>query len=108
MFKIVNGTIKITRGDTGRFTLNLKTYAGEPYDYSNDSVLFTVKENTYTKNKLIQKNIIYGEKVAILPSDTANLSYGEYFYDVQVTMSDGTVDTVIVPSKFVVMQEVTF
>ena len=28
--------------------------------------------------------------------------------DVQVTMQDGTVDTVITPSRFIVMQEVTF
>ena len=108
MFKIVNNVIRITRGDTGIFSLSLKNAEGEAYDYSNDTVKFTVKSDVYSKTALIQKTVSYGETVTILPGDTAQLPYGEYAYDVQVTTQGGIVDTVIPPNKFIVMSEVTF
>lgn len=107
MFKITNNVIRITRGDTGIFTLYLQSGCLN-YDYSNDTVLFTVKANTYTEEILIQKQVVYGENVIINPSDTANLPYADYVYDVQVTTANGVVDTVIPPTKFIVTQEVTF
>ena len=107
MFSIEGNTIKITRGDTGIFTLELKN-GTQTYDYTNDTVVLTVKQDTVTKSHLIQKTITYGNNVAFAPADTAALPYGEYWYDVQVTTSGGQVDTVIPPSKFVVMPEVTF
>lgn len=107
MFSIVGTTIKITRGDTGIFSFDVMN-DGTEYDYSNDTVLFTVKQNTYTSEILIQKQIQYGKNVTILPTDTSNLSYGEYFYDIQLTTEGGFVDTVITPSKFIVTPEVTF
>ena len=108
MFKIQGNVISITRGDTASFTLTIKQEDGTAYDYSNDQVLFTVKANVYTKDKIMQKNVVYGEDVVINPSDTANLPYGEYWYDVQLTGGAGTVQTVITPTKFRVMKEVTF
>ena len=107
MFVIERFTISITRGDTGIFTLNLMN-GRQAYDYSNDTVVLTVKKDTQTTEHLIQKAITYGENVVIAPADTANLPYGEYVYDVQVTTAGGLVDTVIPPSKFIVMPEVTF
>ena len=107
MFKINNKTISITRGDTGIFTLTIKN-GDNDYDYSNDTVKFTVKESTTAAEPLIQKTVVYGQNIVIEPSDTANLKYGDYVYDVQLTTSGGIVDTVIVPSKFVVLPEVTF
>ena len=107
MFKIANNTIQITRGDTGIFTLAL-TSAGQPYDYTDDQVLFTVKRNVNTTEIVFQKTVLYGENVTIEPQDTASLNYGNYVYDVQVTTASGVVDTVITPSAFVVLPEVTF
>lgn len=106
MFQITGKTIKIVRGDTGIFTVNIMN-GNTSYNYSNDEVIFTVKKNTVTDEILIQKTVRYGENVVIEPSDTNNLSYGEYIYDVQATI-DGMVDTVIMPSKFIVLPEVTF
>lgn len=110
MFKILNNnTIEITRGDTGVFTLDITHQDGTPCDYSNDTVLLTVKQNVYTTDFLIQKHIQYGENIVIEPSDTQELNYGDrYVYDVQLTTAGGIVDTIIPPSKFVVLQEVTF
>ena len=108
MFKISGNTISITRGDTGIFSLNIKNASGQDYDFSSDTVLLTVKKDTFTTDKVFQKTVTYGENITIAPSDTANLNYGEYVYDVQLTTAGGIVDTVIPPSKFIVREEVTF
>ena len=107
MFKISGNTIQITRGDTGIFTLAIKS-GGQSYDYSNDQVLFTVKRNTNTPEIIFQKEIEYGQTVVIQPEDTENLPYGTYTYDVQVTTSQGIVNTVITPNPFIVAPEVTW
>ena len=107
MFSINGNTIKITRGDTGVFTLTVKN-GNADYDYSNDTVLFSVKQNTRTNEYLIQKTVRYGENVVILPADTQNLGYGTYVFDVQLTTDGGIVDTIITPSPFIVSEEVTF
>lgn len=108
MFKIDGTNITITRGDTGIFSLNIKNASGQDYDFSSDTVLLTVKANTYTSDKLIQKTVTYGENITIAPADTEHLNYGEYVYDVQLTTAGGIVDTIIQPSKFIVLPEVTF
>ena len=107
MFKISGNMISITRGDTGIFTLELSA-GGQAYDYSDDEVLFTVKKDIYATNIVFQKTVTYGENVTIEPADTENLPYGSYVYDVQVTTAAGIVDTVIPPSTFSVLSEVTF
>lgn len=106
MFKIENKKIQITRGDTGMFTLSL-SQDGQEYDYSSDAVVLTVKKNVYTTETVMQKHISYGENVVIEPSDTAELDFGDYVYDVQVKTPGGIVDTVIPPSTFSVLPEVT-
>lgn len=108
MFKINGSTISITRGDTGVFSLDIKNAQGQAYDYSQDTVLFTVKKTVFDNTPLIQKTVVYGENITILPSDTSSLPYGAYVYDVQLTTAGGVVDTIIVPSKFIVMEEVTW
>ena len=107
MFSIDGKHITITRGDTGLFTLGIKS-DGEAYDYSADTVVFTVKTDTYTNKILFQKTIAFNEVVVIEPGDTEKLAYGDYVYDVQVTTEQGVVSTVIPPSRFTVAQEVTF
>lgn len=106
MFSINGNTIKITRGDTGVFTLTIKD-GDTDYDYSNDAVLFTVKHSTRANDYVIQKAVHYGENITITPADTQKLGYGTYVYDVEVTHG-GIVDTVIEPSPFIVGEEVTF
>lgn len=108
MFNIEGNTIRLTRGDTGVFSLDIKNAQGQSYDYSQDTVLFTVKPNVYAKDPLIQKQVVYGENITISPADTENLPYGTYVYDIQLETAGGIVDTIITPSKFIVMEEVTW
>ena len=106
MFKIEGTTIYLTRGDSAEFNINIIGVDGNPYELQEgDLVEFTVKEDVYSSEVLIHKT---GTNVVIEPSDTSELRYGTYVYDVQVTLSDGTVDTVIPPSEFSILSEVTF
>lgn len=106
MFRISNNEITLTRGDSAEFDIELSSCDGEAYEaQEGDIIEFTVKENVYSSEALIHKK---GNKIIIAPEDTAKMSYKEYVYDVQVTFADGTVDTVIPPSKFKITSEVTF
>lgn len=106
MLKISGQDITLTRGDTARISIGI-TSGGQAYDYSADTVVFSVKKNTSTPDFLIQKTVQDGV-VTILPTDTASLTYGTYVYDVQLTTAGGDVCTVIVPHNFTVAQEVTW
>ena len=98
--------ITLTRGDSATFGLTVKQNTSS-YDYSNDLVVFTVKKNVNTDGILIQKTFA-GGVINLTPSDTRNLNYGTYYYDIQLkTPSDG-IYTVIPPTKFIVSPEVTF
>lgn len=106
MFLIEGTAIRLTRGDSAEFGITVYDAAGNLYELQEgDKVEFTVKENVYSKTALIQKT---GTQIQIKPEDTASLSYQKYVYDVQVTLADGTVDTIISPSEFEVLSEVTF
>lgn len=106
MLKISSQDITLTRGDTARIKLGI-TRGGEAYDYSADTVVFSVKKSTATPDYVFQKTVQDGV-VTILPTDTASLLYGTYVYDVQLTTAGGDVCTVITPHNFIVAQEVTW
>ena len=106
MLKISNQDITLTRGDTARIKLGIAS-GGKAYDYSADTVVFSVKKSTATSEYVFQKTVQDGV-VTILPTDTASLLYGTYVYDVQLTTAGGDVCTVITPHNFIVAQEVTW
>ena len=102
-----DNAIHLTRGDTARISLAVTASDGTAYDYSEDTVLFTIKASTVTSDNLVQKTVTDGV-IYIAPEDTAGLSYKEYVYDVQLTTVGGDVCTIIPPAKFVVEPEVTW
>ena len=111
MFKInEDGSFEIVRGDSASFRIRLytKSGSGTPTEYipqEGDTFLFTVKKNTKTEDVIFQKS---GPNVDISPEDTEGLTYGKYVYDVQFTYASGFRDTVIRPSTFTILEEVTF
>lgn len=108
MFKIENNKMSITRGDDAEFTVTLENPDGTPYSMEQGDVLtFTVKTSTTTPKILLQKTSDDGE-FKITHGDTSSMQYGDYRYDVQFTKNSGDVDTVIVPSAFVILEEVTW
>ena len=106
MLKIVQNVITLTRGDTARINLSI-TKNGASYDFSGDTVVFSVKHDVNTPDYVFQKPVIDGS-ITILPEDTEGLSYGNYVYDVQLTTPGGDICTVITPNRLTVAPEVTW
>jgi len=111
----VNGTnISMIRGDSESFTVSCVDADGMDLPFQvGDIIYFTVKENTKTATKILQKTIdsfTDGKAIIpILPTDTKELKYATYVYDVQWTKDNGnTVITIVPPSKFVIGDEVTY
>lgn len=108
MFKTAQNNIYMTRGDSAVFHLDILDPSSNPYDIPNGtSLLFTVKSDTETTAIMLQKSVIDGN-ITINPADTSALDYGDYVYDVQMVLPDGYTSTIISPSLFRLMQEVTF
>ncbi len=104
-----NNNIKLTRGDTAILRLNVTdTSTGNAHELTDgDVAVLTVKASTMTDVVTIQK-ALRGGVFVITPDDTAHLEYGTYRYDVQITMADGAVYTVIAPARFTLTEEVSF
>lgn len=107
MLSVLNDDITLTRGDTANLGLNIKKSDGSAYDFTNDTVVFTVKTSTNTTDIVFQKHFSDGQ-ITINPEDTQSLKYATYKYDVQITTELGEVFTVIAPHNFIVAMEVTF
>lgn len=104
-YEIVDGSFVKTKDRT---IVNGKTYY-ELSEYTlqeGDTLTFTVKKNTKTSDIIFQK---HGPTVKIEAEDTEGVSYGKYLYDVEFANSDRSkVDTIIEPTEFKVLEEVTF
>lgn len=104
-----DGTIRLTRGDTARLTIPIINSASndEYVMQSGDVLFFTVKKSAKDTNYLFQKESTGTNAIHIKPEDTDNLSFGKYKYDVQLTTASGDVYTIIEPSVFEIMEEIT-
>ena len=114
MYSVDGTKITLTRGDTFAATLAL-TQAGEPYTpVEGDSIKFGIKKalnvsrTAYINPEpLLEKAIpITDMTLRLAPRDTEPLPFGSYFYDIEVTLANGTVDTVINNAIFLLVPEV--
>lgn len=105
-----NGTIQLTRGDTARLDITIKnSLTEEVYDMTPDDILsFTIKKSVKDETALVHKESKGTNTFHIEPKDTAELSFRKYFYDVQLARANGDAYTVIVPTTFEIMKEVTY
>lgn len=107
-----NNTITLTRGDTAYLEVNLQSFSntdqGETFEISeNDKLRLTVRK-AVGQDILIQKVLTGSTAFHIFPEDTKSLPYGAYVYDVELTLENGDVFTVINVSKLKITQEVTY
>ena len=88
--------ITLTRGDTGIFNITLQNQNGKAYTpQQGDSLRFALSDG-FGKEALVIKNIPINTCVLeIEPSDTANLKFKTYKYDIQFTSAQGKVSTII-------------
>lgn len=105
-----NGTVRLTRGDSARFKITIQQVDGnEEYVIQpGDTLRMTVKKSVDEAGALIKKEIVGESTFVFEPSDTDHLSYGKYKYDVELTTEAGEVYTVIEPTVFELLSEVTW
>lgn len=108
MIQIKRNKISLTRGDTASLKLNLKNEKGESYELKDgDKIVFTLKKSPISDVVIIQK-ILENNEFRIVSSDTKNLDYGPYIYDIQLTNYNKFVNTVVPPTLFEVLPEVNW
>ena len=110
LYVLEDGTIRLTRGDTARLSVNIVNDAdGSTYEVRpNDVLIMSLKKNIRDATPVMQKKIVGVDTFHIEPDDTHDLEFGKYLHDVQITTEDSDVYTVIGPCAFEVMKEVTY
>lgn len=108
MQKVTGTTITLTKGDTFKAVVTMqKSYGVEYIPVAGDVVRFALKKNYSDQQVLITKTIPHGTMLLQLnPADTAELSAGEYVYDIQITYENGDVDTFIANAVLKLTEEV--
>lgn len=103
--------LSLIRGDSSELSLTLTDNAGDPYDLTDATVIMTVDD-------LFEKSIGSGitvddptsgvAAITVDPADTEDAPDARcaYRYDVQVTLSDGSIKTPV-RGLFVVIPDVT-
>lgn len=97
MQRIGGKTIVLTKGDTFKATVVMKTEDGTEYaPESGDVVRFAMKQG-YEDEQLLVEKVIPNDTLLLKldPIDTKNLEVGEYVYDIEITYANGDVDTFI-------------
>ncbi len=111
--KIQGYNISMIRGDTETIKVSCKNDKGigVPFECG-DILYFTVKQFVDTERKEMQKVITeFSEGIAyinITPDDTKSMGFGNHYYDIQLNRANGTVKTIIPPSRFTINAEVTY
>ena len=94
-YSIKGKRINMTRGDTLVAEVGISNPDGTPYELqSGDSVRFKMTDVPGGAS-LIVKDITSDMVLRLDPDDTNCLPFGSYFFDVEMTYADGTVDTFI-------------
>lgn len=109
MLYVKNNNIQLTRGDTADLTVQLTNQTTqEDYVMSESDILtLTIKRTVNDEEVCAQKTVTGINRIHISPSDTNQLSFGKYIYDVELKTSDGDVYTIIEPTRFDILPEVT-
>ncbi|MGL5767227.1 MAG: hypothetical protein ACRCX8_16465 [Sarcina sp.] len=98
--------MKIVKGDTAIFDINVKDYTF----VEGDKVYFTVKTSVDDDINIIQKIVSsFNSSIAkvILSKEDTDVDVGSYLYDIQCSLVDGRVDTIIPPTKFEIIGGIT-
>lgn len=106
--KIKKDIIFLTKGDSLWMQLSIYDKNNTPYvPDKNDSIRFALNKTLNTDDPLLVKQIPNDTlELLIDASETEPLEVGNYWYDVEITHSNGFVDTFIGPNKFVITDEV--
>ena len=102
MASYIDGSeITLTRGDTFKTVITINNHDGEVYQPQDGDVVRFALNKKYKKDNeeppLILKFLDNEDLLLELtPEDTKNLKYGDYVYDIEITLSNGEVYTFII------------
>ena len=113
-FTMEDKYIRMTRGDTLSFGIQVYDETGTPFGQDLERAHFTCKSNRSDARYLFQKSLSDGISkvgqgsyvVRVAPNDTADAKPGKYFYDLEIGCN-GDVFTVM-SGVIEIMQDVTF
>ena len=113
-FTMEDKYIRMVRGDTLSFGLQVYGDSGEPFNQDLERAYLTCKSNRSDNRFLFKKSLSDGVStvgqgayvVRVAPSDTASAKPGKYFYDFEIGCN-GDVFTVM-RGVLEIMQDVTF
>lgn len=99
MFTVQNNNISLIRGDSGAFAISVTDTDGNAVALTDGDVLtFTLRRTPRSPTIVLQKTITDGT-LTINPSDTQDMPFGSYVYDVELCRADGYTDTIIPPTN---------
>ena len=107
-YNITGTTITLTRGETFEALVSAIKRDGTQYIPDvGDTIRFAMKENYNDARPILVKDIPISTMMLVLePKDTADLNFGKYVYDIQLTRSNGKVDTFITKATLKLAEEV--
>lgn len=104
--------MEFIRGDTAKYKFQRHDADGNVITTKADNIYFTVKVNGYSDEILLQKTIDdmefdenYFYHFVIEPSDTDDLKYGTYRYDIEIIQDNVKTTTV---GELILDEEITF
>jgi hypothetical protein len=108
MLSIKKTAISINRGDTAFITVTVRDANQQEYTLQEgDQLWFAVKKKATDTDYAIAPKKLQGNVLTIDHSDTIQLDFGTYVYDIQLINSKGYISTIIQPSDFNILQSVT-
>lgn len=106
--------INIIRGTTNDFSLSIEDENGEQYTLKDgEKIIFGVKSNAENSDYDIVKTLTSADMVdnaytiKLTPTDTAELAFGRYYFDIGLQTADGNYYMVIPCSEFYIKKAVT-
>ncbi len=107
-YNITGTTITLTRGDTFEALVSVTKRDGTQYTpETGDTIRFAMKANYNDARPILVKDVPISTMMLVLePKDTADLNFGKYVYDIQLTKANGKVDTFITKATFKLAEEV--
>lgn len=103
-----NGTVSMSRGDTVYLNVEILDAEGEPYTLKEgDKLYFAAKKKATDRDYAIPPKLLNGTLLELTSSDTYDLDFGSYLYDIQLRTADGRSNTIIKPSPLIIEETVT-
>lgn len=108
MLKVNDKTITLTRGDSLAIKLDIFDSEGNAYTPSSGDVIRFAMKKSYSDSECLISKVIPNDTMmlSLAPSDTKELPFGSYVYDIELTYESGAVDTFIDRATFRLTEEV--